>query len=49
LHVNCPVTLLNHSTPCPEKDGTTLFLRITLPNAGQFSKNLSPADLAVNF
>jgi len=25
-------------TPCPEKNGTTLFLRITLPNAGQFSK-----------
>jgi len=27
------------------KNGTTLFLSITLPNAGQFS----PADLAVNF
>jgi len=24
-------------TPCPEKNGTTLFLPVTLPNAGQVS------------
>jgi len=41
LVVNKPVFTINYIyryTPCPEKNGTTLFLRITLPNAGQFSK-----------
>jgi len=27
-----------YTTPCPEKNGTTLFLPLTLPNAGPFSK-----------
>ena len=25
------------TTPCPEKNGTTLFLPLTLPNANRFS------------
>jgi len=49
LVVHWAVFTINYIyTPCREKNGTTIFLRITFQMMVNF-QNLSLADLAVNF